>query len=728
MDKKDNLKIVHKNENDDENKNVLDDLFGTIERLNNTPVQSSNKGLGAIDITDYEEIEIDESTHDKVSELKEIAKRYELSNAVLEIPEEYKPDQLKINYLQELNKRQCIAAVSTKGACLVIAGAGSGKTRIIVYRVSYLLEQGVNPQEILLLTFTRKAAREMLDRVEKLLQNNAADKIPGGTFHAFANYTLRKYANLLGISSNFTIIDSEDSADAIDLIKTELGFHKSIKKFPKKNRLQEIYSSARNRMISIREVIENDFTGLIDYIKEIELVYEGFKRYKAISNIFDYDDLMDVFHHHLKTNSHFRKRLQDSYKYVLVDEFQDTNIVQKEIVDFIAGGYKNIMVVGDDTQSIYAFRGANFENILRFPQTYPDCKIIKIEQNYRSNQGILNFTNSIIETAKIGYQKKLYSENKSEWKPIVKKFYSQIEEAEFIVDRILELREKGIELNQMAVLSRAMWHGNFVQTELLRRGIPYIVVGGIKFTERRHIKDLIAFLRILVNPSDAVAWHRILKLLPGIGRVTASNIIKAIRIDNGVISFEDFSKRVFFAELKKLANVLNAANNEEKSVSTKIEYIKEYYAPILESKEYDFNIRLNDIKVFIELAEKYNEISKFLSDFALDPPSNKFQDKGTPLIDEGEDKPLVLSTVHSAKGLEWYAVFIPFALDGLFPSVRALKKFEELEEERRLFYVACSRAKEQLYITMPSYVSSYNAFFSYPSRFLAEIDKGLYVV
>jgi len=327
---------------------------------------------------------------------------------------------------------------------LVIAGAGSGKTRVIVHRLSYLIENGVNPNEILLLTFTRKAAKEMITRAEELLQNKLAEKVSGGTFHSFANFALRKYCNLIKLPPNFTIIDTGDSKDTIDLIRTELKYHKTHKAFPTKRRIYEIISSARNRNLSIAQVIENEFTGLIKYIQDIELIYRGYTEYKEISHIFDYDDLMEVLRDKLRDNADFRKRIQNEFSFIMVDEFQDTNILQKEIVDFIAAEHKNIMVVGDDSQSIYSFRGANYENILRFPETYPDCKIVKIEQNYRSNQTLLNFTNEIVQNAKIGYKKKLHTSNNNIFKPVVKKFYDKQLEAEFIVSKVIELRERGI--------------------------------------------------------------------------------------------------------------------------------------------------------------------------------------------------------------------------------------------------------------------------------------------
>lgn len=676
--------------------------------------------LSEITAADFAEVESSEQINRKIAELSTIIssiKSRDFSPSDINLDRNY-----KIDYRRELNPAQLEAVTTINGPVLVIAGAGSGKTRVIVYRVAFMLENGINPDDILLLTFTRKAANEMLGRVQQLLKDQTAQKIFGGTFHAFSNYILRKYANLLNIPNNFTIIDEEDSADTIDLIRSELRFEKKEKAFPRKNRLQEIISSARNRNLTISQVIENDFTGLKDFTDQIELIKQGYERYKKISNIFDYDDLMDVLRDSLRDNLEFRRRLNNSFRYIMVDEYQDTNVVQKEIAEYLAEGDRNILVVGDDSQSIYSFRGANYENILRFPQRYPDCKVIKIEENYRSNQKILDFTNEIILNARIGYKKRLFSKILNEALPQVRKFYDQEAEAHFIVDRILGYREKGIELNQVAILVRAFWHARFIEVELNKRNIPYIAVGGLKFNERKHVKDIISYLRIILNHYDAVAWHRILKYIPGVGMVTANRIIEKIIAEKGM-NIDTFEKTKFADGLKRLGNMLDKAKGNGVPIPEKIEIIKEYYAPLLQEREYDYQIRLLDINVLIDLSSKYESLEKFLTDFALDPPSRNFGTRTVPLIDESEDKPLTISTIHSAKGLEWYSVIIPHALDGLIPSVRALSNIEEIEEERRLFYVACSRAKQELLITMPSYVASYNAFLSYPSRFLAEINK-----
>ncbi len=678
-----------------------------------------------ITIADYLPVEISKEVEKKMSHLQKISSEIDKRPKVA-VDKSLLPKSLKVDYLNSLNDQQLAAVVSVDGPVLVIAGAGTGKTRIIVYRVSYLIEKGIDPQHILLLTFTRKASQEMLGRVQGLLSDQNVGNVTGGTFHAFANNVLRRYGNLLGIPPKFTILDQGDSEDVVDIIRSELKFSRSTKAFPKKGRIYEIISSSRNRKITIGEVINKDFTGLIDYKPDIELIYSGYTKYKKLTNTFDYDDLMEVLCDNLKKNAVFREKLQEQFWYIMVDEYQDTNLVQKEIIDLLAGTRKNVMVVGDDSQSIYSFRGANYENILRFPETYPDCKVIKIEENYRSTRNLLRFSNSINNASKLGYKKKLYSNFQSEFMPGIKKFYDQSIEAEFIVDNILDLREKGVHLNDIAVLVRAAWHWRHVELELNKRSIPYVTVGGIKFNERRHVKDIVAYLKLLMNPYDAIAWNRILKLLPGIGQVTAGTITRKILNDNGDLILNNYLKRNFYIELEKLKSTLDKASSAKMSVRDRLNILKKYYAPILQSLENDYRVRLLDIDVLRDMATKYEDLEKYLSELSLDPPSRQFSQQITPVIDEDEEGRVVLSTVHSAKGLEWHTVFISHSLDGLFPNNRSLNNIEDLEEERRLFYVASSRAKQGLYITMPSRVYNYTGFFSYPSRFLIEIDKENY--
>ena len=730
--KKNKLKNKHNTEEDEEDLEDLIENFRdvyitnpTSNLQNNDQDVSVSNSLATISIDEYKQPEITSDVQKKILELQALTKSIE-RNLVQSVCAKKKNKKFKIDYGKRLNKMQYLAATTIKGPLLVIAGAGSGKTRTIVYRTAFLLENGIPPQNILLLTFTRKAADEMIARTDSLLNDTRSQKVMGGTFHSFANNLLRKHAKLLNIPPNFTIIDTADSEDVLDFIRRELHFGKR-DAFPKKGTIQKIISYSRNCKVPIKRTIENRFEYFVEFAKDIKIMEKIYSEYKKAHNLFDFDDLMEFLRDSLKKNSRFRKKVQDAFQYIMVDEFQDTNIIQKEIVDLIAKKHRNIMVVGDDSQSIYSFRGANFENILRFPETYTDCKFVKLEQNYRSTQKILDFTNSVISNAKIGYKKELFSTKGKGNKPIVRRFYSGEDEAEYVVSEIINLREHGIPLNQIAILCRAMYHSDLIQGELIRRKIPFIVVGGIRFSERRHVKDIVAYLRIALNPLDAVAWNRVLKLIPNIGNTSASRIIKQIRKLNGKIDFSNFKGNKFYEDLQELGSILTKISGKKVPIPNKVEILKEYYSPILANVESDYKIRLMDIDVLHSLARKYNNLEKFLSNFALDPPSNKFQNQNFPMLDEEiEEKPLVVSTIHSAKGLEWNTVFIPHLIDGLFPNFRALDDIEKIEEERRLFYVACTRAKERLYLTMPFSAYSYSGNCTLPSRFLIEVDEEKY--
>ena len=637
-------------------------------------------------------------------------------------------EPFRVPYALDLNEPQLAAISTTKGPLLVIAGAGSGKTRTLTYRASFLLENGVDPSKILLLTFTRKASQEMINRTQELLHNKKANQIMGGTFHSFANYALRRYSGLLNLAPSFSIIDTTDSEDIIALIRDEEHFQTGSKAFPKKGRIQDIISKSKNTRLSIEEIIERYYSGLAEFTEAIILIAEIYDRYKKANRLFDYDDLIDVLVESLQTNEIFRKKIQETYEYIMVDEYQDTNIPQKELVDLLAGLHKNIMVVGDDAQSIYSFRGANFENILNFPETYPSCRVVKIEENYRSNQGLLDFSNDIIHNAKLGYRKKLFSANAEKFRPEYRSFYDQEAEAEWIVSKILEARENDIELSSMAVLVRAVFHSNYIQVELTKRAIPYVVVGGIKFSERKHVRDIVSFLKVSANGYDAPAWMRVLKLIDGIGDTTAKKIIMNIRENAGLTKPALYKNTKYYGDLKSLFSTIVAISKEDMQVSQKIDKVREFYGPVLKQREDDYEPRMRDIEVLYNYAGDYDNTESFLSDFALDPPSTKFQDRNTPLIDEAEEKPLVISTVHSAKGLEWHTVFVPHLLDGLFPSVRSIETLDEIEEERRLFYVACTRAKARLYLTAPSYFAAWGAVMTLPTRFLVEVNPKLWKI
>lgn len=645
---------------------------------------------------------------------------------------------LKVDYASELNPDQLLAATTIDGKVLVIAGAGSGKTKTLTYRTSYLLENGVPPKQILLLTFTRKAANEIKSRAKTLLTNTLSDEqlsedvlptskalndITSGTFHSFCNRLLRQYSGLLGINPRFTILDTGDAEDAIDLIYKEKKYPAQTKKqaFPRKKTLQNIFSTSRNRRIPIRNLIEDNYPDIAIHIPIIEQLAVDFHEYKRANHLYDFDDIISQVVRHLKSNNKFRQLLQENYRYIMVDEYQDTNIPQKQLIDLIcAPASVSLMVVGDDNQSIYAFRGANYENILLFGETYPEASLIKLEQNYRSTPAVLNYINALSAQITLGYQKQLYSNASITGnKPTFSRLSDETKEAKYIADKIIE-HKTDYDYNDFAVLCRTSFQSNYVQLEFMERHIPFIVVGGIKFVERRHIKDVLAFIKILYNPNDTIAWHRILTLFQGVGAVTATRLTQAINADNN--SFEPlllpkFSKKS--PQLESLHTTLTKAQQAE-SVEAIIELVLDFYIPILKTIEENWRERSEDFRVLKNLATEHSSLDDFLENLALDPPNDSVATTSQP-DENGSDK-VTISTIHSAKGLEWPVVFVNSLVDGITPHHRSLDDFEELEEERKLFYVACSRAKTRLYLTAPDYFASYSGYFDKPSRFIAELS------
>ena len=646
---------------------------------------------------------------------------------------------LQVDYASELNPNQLLAATTIEGKVLVIAGAGSGKTKTLTYRTSYLIENGVSPKEILLLTFTRKAANEIKSRAKTLLVNTASfDKrasdselnnkalndITSGTFHSFCNMLLRQYSGLLGINPRFTILDTGDSEDAIDLINKEKKYPTKItnQAFPRKKTLQNIFSTSRNRRIHIRELIENSYPDIAVHIPVIEQLAVDFHEYKRANHLYDFDDIISQVVRHLKTNDKFRQLLQKQYRYIMVDEYQDTNIPQKELIDLIcAPASVSLMVVGDDNQSIYAFRGANYENILLFGESYPEAKLIKLEQNYRSTPAVLDYINALSAQITLGYQKQLYSAVSVDGlKPVFRRLSDENKEAKYIADRIIELKSD-YDYQDFAVLCRSSFQSNYVQLEFMERNIPFIVVGGIRFIERRHIKDVLAFVKILYNPNDTIAWHRILTLFKGVGSVTATRLTQAINADNN--SFEPLIATSFAKkspQLEPLYQMLSKASQAE-SVEKIIELILEFYMPVLKINEDNWRERSEDFRVLKNLATEHDSLDKFLENLALDPPNDSVATAGDLEQGDTDNDKVTISTIHSAKGLEWPVVFVNSLVDGMTPHYRSLSDFEELEEERKLFYVACSRAKSRLFLTAPDYFSSYSGYFDKVSRFIAEL-------
>lgn len=638
------------------------------------------------------------------------------------------PRRLKVDYEGELNEAQLRAVETLEGPLLVIAGAGSGKTRTLVYRVARLVEEGVEPERILLLTFTRKAAREMLRRAEKLLDERCG-KVSGGTFHSFANLVLRRYAPFVGFESNFTIIDRGDGEDIINLIRSELGLHRRGRRFPQKKAILDVISKSINKGITLGEALVEEYPQFKDDLPYIEKIAQEYQRRKKEKSIMDYDDLLVYLKKLLDENDEVRRKLSSYYRYIMIDEYQDTNKLQAEIARLLASEHGNIMAVGDDSQSIYSFRGANFRNIMDFPKIFPNTKVITLEENYRSTQPILDLTNEIIRHAKEKYSKTLFTRRQGGAKPIYIEAKTENMQSRFVVQRVLELREEGVPLGDIAVLFRSGWHSNDLEIELARANIPFVKWGGFKFVETAHVKDVLAHLRVVSNPRDSFSWQRVLLLVEGVGPKAALELIAEIVDGRGgyqVLRSEKYAKKRYGDGIARLHDVLLEMSRPGMHPGDQIRALIDYYKPIVERKYDDFPKRLGDLDSLARIAERYQSTESFLADLALEPL--ELTEVGVLPEEEREEK-LVLSTIHSAKGLEWHTVFIIFLVDGYLPSAYSLSSEEELEEERRLLYVAATRAKENLYLIKPGLEYPGRSYFDYTyygftkcSRFLTEGD------
>lgn len=632
---------------------------------------------------------------------------------------------LAINYEKDLNPAQFKAVTTTDGPQLVIAGAGTGKTRTLIYRVAYLVQRGVTPNSILLLTFTRKAAREMMRRASSMLDARCA-MVTGGTFHSFANLVLRRYAEHLDYSNRFTIVDRSDAEDILNLIRTELGLQTKKRRFPRKRALLNILSRVNNTGRCYEDILLEEYPQFHDELDAIVQVAEAYATYKQAHAIMDYDDLLIHLARLLRESEAVRRRLSLDHQYVMVDEFQDTNQLQAEIAYHIASEHHNIAVVGDDSQSIYSFRGANFRNIMDFPKHFPDCVVTTLEQNYRSTQPILSFTNAIIENAGEKYTKTLFSDLSGTRKPVYLCPQGKEFQASRVVQEILKLRQSGVPAGEIAVLFRAGWHSNELEVALGRNGIGFVKYGGMKFIESAHIKDILSLLRVTYNLRDAVAWFRILLLLEGIGPTTAKKIFDKISQEGkGLEALSDkaFAKRKYGEQLKQLQSALAKVREKGSEPAQAISILLEYYSPLMEMKYDDAYKRVNDLTSLTQIAENYNGVEALLTDLTLEPPEQSLAGRDAETAD---DNRIVLSTIHSAKGLEWHSVFIIHLVDGYLPSSYSFYKEDSLEEERRLFYVAATRAKQNLFLSAPDIWSS-NPFSGMeaggPSRFLHEIGR-----
>jgi len=633
--------------------------------------------------------------------------------------------RFSINYKNELNNSQFEAVTSLDGVYLVIAGAGTGKTRTLVYRVARLIELGNDPKAVLLLTFTRKAANEMMNRAAVLLDNRCS-KINGGTFHSFANITLRKYGKSIGLDPGFSILDQSDSEDVINLIRSQLNLSAVKKRFPKKQTIFKILSFSVNTGMKIEDILLKEYPHFCEFTEVILKISEIYTGYKRKNSLLDYDDLLVFLNKFLRELSPGAKSFLSTIKYIMVDEYQDTNKLQADIVKSLAYYNNNVMVVGDDSQSIYSFRGANFKNIMDFPRLFPNTQIIKLEENYRSTQEILNFTNHIIDSAIEKYPKFLYTKKGSGELPAIISATTENMQSRFIVDRILELREEGIPLQEIAVLFRSSYSSFDLEIELNKANIPFVKFGGMKFVETAHVKDIIAFLRIAANPSDIVSWYRVLLLHEGIGSRTAQKILDeisaaklSIKINPEAVVSTRYNEKIL-----NLFMLLNTLHTKEASPTEKAEMVIDYYYPLFKANYDDFNKRKKDIDIFLNITQNYKSLDSLLSDMALDPPQDSVVDIDA---EKKEDEFVTLSTIHSAKGLEWHSVFIIHAMEGFFPSSQSFESQEAIEEERRLMYVASTRARQNLYISYPMNIfDRHNGMtYSKPSRFIAGISEEL---
>jgi DNA helicase II / ATP-dependent DNA helicase PcrA len=642
---------------------------------------------------------------------------------------------INIDYAAELNEQQLAAVTASPGPLLVIAGAGSGKTRTLTYRVAYLLENGIDARNILLLTFTNKAARQMLDRVANLLPVDASG-LWGGTFHSIGNRMLRRHGSALGYSSGFTIMDREDQKDLINTVVAAAGINPKEIRFPKGDVLADLFSFIVNTERAIDELLAEKFPYFLPLLEQIKDVHARYERKKKSTNSMDFDDLLEKTLRMLKEHEEIAAFYRRQFQFILVDEYQDTNKIQADFIDTLASEHRNVMVVGDDAQSIYSWRGANFKNILAFPDRYPDAQVFKIELNYRSVPDILRVANAAIAANVLQFRKQLSATRPTNSvKPAVVGLNDGSEQAQFIAQRILELRDEGVELNEIAVLYRAHYHAIELQLELSRRGIPYLITSGVRFFEQAHVKDVAAFIRFIANPRDEIAFKRMVKLLPGIGGKSADNLWRAweSKLDEHgeVISWsERLLAMAVGAKSKKsweqLAHTLDEIapggqpNPPSEMITSIVEAVYDDYA---KANFTNYELRREDLNQLAAFARQFKDVHEFLSQLALISNID-----AEPALDQAADNEAVnLSSVHQAKGLEYHTVFVIWLTDGMFPSTRSLETRDAIEEERRLFYVAVTRAKDELYLTYPHMRlnAGYGDMFQRPSRFLKEIPTQL---
>ncbi len=628
--------------------------------------------------------------------------------------------------LEPLNPEQRRAASADRRPLLIVAGAGTGKTATLVHRVAWLIAEGVDPARILLLTFTRRAAAEMQRRVDGILRRLAADhpdeaakkstpddatsaqaaaarlrasRVWGGTFHAIATRLLRRFGKSIGLPPAFTIHDRTDSEDLMAVVRTELDLAKTDRRFPKKGTCMAIYSRCINAREKLDHALKHHFPWCDEWEAELGKLFSAYADRKEAGGLLDYDDLL-LYWHALLADSKAGDRVRGLFDCVLVDEYQDTNVLQAEILHGLCPDGQGLTVVGDDAQSIYSFRAATVRNILDFPKQYADAQVVTLEQNYRSTQPILDATNQVIALARERFRKDLRTDRQEGERPRLVHCEDEEDQTEYVIRQILERREAGIDLRHQAVLFRASHHSMMLEAELAQRRIPFHKYGGLKFMETAHIKDLLALLRLAENPGDIVSGTRILPRLPGFGPVTARKLMQKLADAGG-----DFRVWRQFkapsASVKtwpKLLELLEGLRASKEPLPAQVHRAREFYAPLLVEHYDNATPRLRDLEQLEQVASRYRSRRRMLEQLTLDPPASTQDLAGPPLLD---DDYLVLSTIHSAKGLEWDAVYVIHAADGNIPSDMATRSPDEIEEERRLFYVALTRAKNWLAVCFP---------------------------
>ncbi len=627
-----------------------------------------------------------------------------------------------IDYDKILNSRQLEAVTTFSGPVLVIAGAGSGKTRTLVYRVARLIESGVPPESILLLTFTCRSAREMLERASRLI-SETCQRVVGGTFHSIANHMLRRFSRHIGFPASFTILDRADSADAVDLLRLGLGLGDKDKHFPKKSTIIEIFSKAANKSIHVEQAVDEEFPHLLKHVDALVSLSQLYKDYKNRHFLMDYDDLLIRWRALLQERADIRDMISRRFQYIMVDEYQDTNTIQADIVRLMAATHENVMVVGDDSQSIYSFRGADFKNIMDFPNRFPGARIIKLEENYRSTQPILSVANSLIARAREKYTKCLFTRRPGGVRVRLVAVQDEGAQSRFVCEQIRALESEGVPLSDIAVLVRAGFYSFDLELALARNSIPFTKYGGVKLVETAHIKDVLAHLRVVVNPADPLSWHRILLLVDSIGHKTCSRIMEWLRETGWSLSrlgeYPIGARGA--AGLANLCRALEEVGGQDSCPPRCLERVLNYYEPTLKQRYHDdYPRRIRDLEQLSILSAKYESLQTFLTDMVLEPPETNTQN----LPDSSADREkIVVSTIHSAKGLEWHTVFVISLIEGRFPSSHAYVSEEAMEEERRLMYVAVTRAKEDLFLTYPAsiYVPKDGLTMTRPSRFLTDI-------